>query len=292
MNWKEELQDKIQLVDKRLDELLPKETAYPQILSQAMRYSVFAGGKRLRPVLLLAACQAAGGTINDCLDFACAIEMIHTYSLIHDDLPAMDNDDYRRGRLTSHKVFGEDMAILAGDGLLHYAFQVMADEVCKKGTKAAEAMKVIADCAGTKGMLSGQVVDVQSEGKKIDEETLLYIHHNKTAAMIAAALKAGAILAGNQEAAEQFFTAGDHIGLAFQIQDDILDVVGSAKELGKPVHSDEKNEKNTYVSMYGLEKSHEMVEQFSSQAVEIFRTYQDKGQFLIHLTEYLIKRKN
>lgn len=292
MELKQLLNEKIQFVDKNLKKYLPQELEYPSIIFQAMHYSVFAGGKRLRPIMLLSACQSMGGKIEKAIPFACAIEMIHTYSLIHDDLPAMDNDDYRRGILTSHKKFGEDIAILAGDALLHHSFEVMANACCEYNElNCVKAMQAIAHGAGVYGMLSGQVVDVISEGKKIEKETLDFIHKNKTAAMIEGALKAGAILAdATEKQVEQFRLAGEKIGIAFQIQDDILDVTSTLEELGKPIHSDEKNEKTTYVTLFGIEKSKQIVEQLSSEAIAILESLLPPNDFLIDLTKYLIKR--
>ncbi len=294
MNCKKELSKKVKEIDDYLQKSLPQQSEYPSEIFEAIRYSVFAGGKRLRPVLLLSACEALGGESEKAVDFACAIEMIHTYSLIHDDLPAMDNDDYRRGRLTSHKKFGEATAILAGDGLLHHAFEVMANACVKDcNMQRVKAMQEIAHSAGVYGMLSGQVVDVLSEGKEIDEKTMYFIHKNKTAAMLQGALKAGAILAGaTQKQIEIMEQAGEKIGVAFQIADDILDITSTLEELGKPVHSDEKNEKNTYVTMYGIEKSQQMVETLSQEAISLFQTLGEKADFLIELTKYLIDRKN
>ncbi len=294
MNCKKELSKKVKEIDDYLQKSLPQQSEYPSEIFEAMRYSVFAGGKRLRPVLLLSACEALGGESEKAVDFACAIEMIHTYSLIHDDLPAMDNDDYRRGRLTSHKKFGEATAILAGDGLLHHAFEVMANACVKDcNMQTVKAMQAIAHSAGVYGMLSGQVVDVLSEGKEIDEKTMYFIHKNKTATMLQGALKAGAILAGaTQKQIEIMEQAGEKIGVAFQIADDILDITSTLEELGKPVHSDEKNEKNTYVTMYGIEKSQQMVETLSQEAISLFQTLGEKADFLIELTKYLIDRKN
>lgn len=294
MNCKEQLSMKAKEIDGYLQKSLPQQSEYPSEIFEAMRYSIFAGGKRLRPVLLLSACEALGGETEKAVDFACAIEMIHTYSLIHDDLPAMDNDDYRRGRLTSHKKFGEATAILAGDGLLHHAFEIMANACVKDcSIQTVKAMQAIAHGAGVYGMLSGQVVDVLSEGKQIDEQTMYFIHKNKTAAMLQGALKAGAILAGaTQQQVEIMEQAGEKIGVAFQIADDILDITSTLEELGKPVHSDEKNEKNTYVTMYGIEKSQQMVETLSQQAISLFQTLGEKADFLVELTKYLIDRKN
>ena len=245
MNCKQILEQKAKQIDEYLEQYLPLEKEYPSIIFEAMRYSVFAGGKRLRPVLLFSACEALDGDIKKAIPFACAIEMIHSYSLIHDDLPAMDNDDYRRGMLTSHKKFGEAIAILAGDGLLHHAFEIMSDACVKYcSNETVKAMQAIAHGAGVFGMLSGQVTDVISEGKQIDEKTMYFIHKNKTAAMLQGALKAGTLLAGGTEQQVKMMEqAGEKIGVAFQIADDILDVTSTFQELGKPVHSDKKNEK-------------------------------------------------
>lgn len=294
MNCKQILEQKAKQIDKYLEQYLPSEKEYPSIIFEAMRYSVFAGGKRLRPVLLLSACETLGGDTEKAIPFACAIEMIHSYSLIHDDLPAMDNDDYRRGMLTNHKKFGEDIAILAGDGLLHHAFEIMSDACVKYcSEKTVKAMQAIAHGAGVFGMLSGQVADVISEGKQIDEKTMYFIHKNKTAAMLQGALKAGALLAGGTEQHIKLMEqAGEKIGVAFQIADDILDVTSTFQELGKPVHSDEKNEKNTFVTMYGIEASQKMVQTLSEEAIAIFQTFGEKADFLIELTQYLMKRKN
>lgn len=294
MNCKQILEQKAKQIDKYLEQYLPSEKEYPSIIFEAMRYSVFAGGKRLRPVLLLSACETLGGDTEKAIPFACAIEMIHSYSLIHDDLPAMDNDDYRRGMLTNHKKFGEDIAILAGDGLLHHAFEIMSDACVKYcSEKTVKAMQAIAHGAGVFGMLSGQVADVISEGKQIDEKTMYFIHKNKTAAMLQGALKAGTLLAGGTEQQIKLMEqAGEKIGVAFQIADDILDVTSTFQELGKPVHSDEKNEKNTFVTMYGIEASQKMVQTLSEEAIAIFQTFGEKADFLIELTQYLMKRKN
>lgn len=293
MDLKQEMQKRCNDIEKALENALPKQTEFPPVIFDAMRYSLLAGGKRLRPMLLLAACEAVGGRKEDAVDFACALEMIHTYSLIHDDLPAMDNDDYRRGRLTSHKVYGEAMAILAGDGLLHHAMETMAI-ACEKNPSAQTtgAMRAIAHGAGIFGMLTGQVVDVFFEGRPLAQETLDFIHLHKTAAMIRGALEAGAILGGADEKTVQTFAlAGEKIGVAFQILDDILDVTATTEELGKPVHSDEKNQKTTYVTLYGIEKSREIAAGLSAEAVKIWKQQGEGCAFLLALTEYLTDRK-
>ena len=294
MDFKEELKEKVKIVDEYMEKFLPPEDKYPEIIHKAMRYSVFAGGKRLRPIMVMEACRVFGGDVEKAMPFACAIEMIHTYSLIHDDLPALDNDDYRRGRLTSHKMFGENMAILAGDALLHHAFETMAEACVKMNDiKYTKAMLAIAQGAGINGMVAGQVVDVISEGKEIDKDTLDYIHKNKTAAMIIGALKAGAEIGGaSDEEIKNIERVGELVGVAFQIQDDILDVTSTLEELGKPINSDEKNHKVTYATMFGVEDASKIVLDMSNEALEILHSMGDRMEFLERLTEYLIRRKN
>ena len=245
----------IDTIDARLNELIDK--CEKSSLREAMAYSVFAGGKRIRPMLLLGACEAALGRFTEpALDFACALEMIHTYSLIHDDLPAMDNDDLRRGKPTSHKQFGEAMAILAGDALLNRAYETMAKQVCKMEPETAEAMAVIAAAAGDNGMIAGQVDDIYFQDKQLDKSTLFNIHEKKAGALFSAAFYSGALLGGADppyvQAMEQI---GGKLGLAFQILDDILDITATQETLGKPVNSDIRNKKNTYVSVHGMDKS-------------------------------------
>jgi geranylgeranyl diphosphate synthase type II len=244
-------------VDEALDRVLPPETAPPTTIHQAMRYSVLAPGKRLRPILVIAGAEAVGAAADAVLDTACALELIHAYSLIHDDLPAMDDDDYRRGRLTNHKVFGEAMAILAGDALLTLAFRLVAQNAARVAPAAVGAVVAeIADAAGTDGMVGGQVVDIQSEGKTISAEMLDYIHLHKTAALIRVALRVGAVLGGGDGARlDAIGRAGHALGLAFQIVDDILDVEGNLAELGKTAGSDERKQKATYPSLHGLPAS-------------------------------------
>lgn len=294
MSFKDELKEKVNIVDEYLEKYLPSAEEYPQVIFESMRYSVFAGGKRLRPIMVMETCKAFGSEWEKSMPFACSLEMIHTYSLIHDDLPAIDNDDYRRGRLTSHKMFGEDIAILAGDALLHHAFETMSRACVEQNDiKAAKAMLAVAEGAGVHGMVGGQVVDVISEGKLIDKETLDYIHKNKTAAMLIGALKSGAIMGGaTDEEVKKIERAGELIGIAFQIQDDILDVTSTFEKLGKPINSDEKNNKVTYATMFGVEKAAEFVENMSDEAISILKGMGDKTDFLVRLTEYLIKREN
>ncbi len=291
MDIKAYFSKKADVINKALDSYLSDKE--PEILNKAMRYSVFAGGKRLRPVLMMAACEAFGGKSEDVLPFACAMEMIHTYSLIHDDLPAMDNDDLRRGIPTNHKVFGEDMAILAGDGLLSLAFETMADALMKDSDRRyIKAFKAIAAAAGTRGMVAGQTVDVISEGKEVDSKTLEYIHINKTSAMIRGAIEAGAYIAGaKDEDVKKLALAGEKTGLAFQIQDDILDVESTQEVLGKPVMSDIKNEKKTFVSMYGVEYSKNKVAEYSEQAIGIIDSLDCDGEVLKAIVSYLTDRK-
>ena len=289
INFQNNIKKYMDAVNKKLEcYLSPK---YPEDIYKAMGYSVFAGGKRVRPVLMLAACEAFGGNIEDVLPYACGLEMIHTYSLIHDDLPAMDNDDYRRGKLTCHKAFNEGLAILAGDGLLTYAFDVMlSDALEKRDFKYVYATKTIAKLSGMNGMLVGQVVDVESEGKKIDADTLLYIHDNKTAGLIKAALLAGAAIGGaDEDSLKNLEKIGYNIGVAFQIKDDILDVTSTTEILGKPVLSDEKNDKVTYVSLYGLEKSQKDFELLSEEAIELLKKI-DNSEFLVEYVNKLINR--
>ncbi len=292
MDWKNEMQTRIQEVEAALRTYIPKQETFPPVIFEAMGYSLFAGGKRLRPIMVLAACEAVGGKKEDAMPFACALEMIHTYSLIHDDLPAMDNDDYRRGRLTSHKVYGEDMAILTGDGLLHHAMQIMAQACYDNPSKQTTgAMLAIAKGAGIYGMLTGQVVDIYFEGKTLEKEILDFIHVHKTSAMIRGALEAGACVGGaHADVVEKFGLAGEKIGVAFQILDDILDVTSTMEELGKPIHSDEKNEKTTYVTLYGIERSREIAAKLSQEAVDILESMGENCKFLCELTKDLLQR--
>ncbi len=281
-------------IEKIIKEYLPKEEGYQKTIMEAMNYSILAGGKRLRPMLMLETYRLFGGTSKTIYSFMAAIEMIHTYSLVHDDLPAMDNDEYRRGRKTTHIVYGEAMGILAGDALLNYAFETAAGafQLEPENPAVGQAMLVLARKAGIYGMIGGQVVDVESEGTVIDKEKLDFIHLHKTSALLESAMVIGAILAGaNKEEQNLVEKAAGKIGLAFQIQDDILDITSTTEELGKPVGSDEKNGKNTYVAFEGLEKSKEDVKKLSESAMEDLQKLPYENPFLIELIKELIERK-
>ena len=263
---------------------------------KAMKYSLSAGGKRLRPVLALSVCEMLGGDENDILPYACAIEMIHTYSLIHDDLPAMDNDDFRRGKPTNHKVFGEAMAILAGDALLNQAFEVMLQFTASRKDRLAErikAMDIIARSSGTAGMIGGQAVDLQSEGRKISGDTLEYMHKCKTGALLKAPVLAAAALCGaGREETDRLDEYAGKIGLAFQIKDDIMDVEGSLENMGKSSGSDEAKDKATFITLYGIEKSKDMLRNTVNSAVEAIKPFGTKAFFLSELAYYIQNRNS
>jgi geranylgeranyl diphosphate synthase, type II len=286
-------------VDAELKRILAKKAEEPETIRKAMSYSIFAGGKRLRPVLVIAAAECCGSDSKKVLKAACALEMIHTYSLIHDDLPAMDDDDLRRGKPTNHKVFGEAMAILAGDGLLTLAFQAAAENAASRslpGKAAADLISVIARGAGTQGMVGGQVADLEAENWKTKNHGfkpaphLEYIHLHKTAALIVASLEAGAILAGGTAAQKKALAAyGRAIGLAFQIADDVLDVVGDKKKLGK-MGSDAQNQKLTYVTLFGIEKAREKARALIDKAHKLLKPFGKKAAPLHDLADYIIAR--
>ena len=287
--------DRKKEVEQIVTSFLPKEEGYQKTVLEAMNYSVSAGGKRLRPMLMLETYRMFGGTSKVIEPFMAAIEMIHTYSLIHDDLPAMDNDEYRRGRKTTHVVYGEAMAILAGDALLNYAFETAASAfVLDEGNPAiGKAFMILASKAGVYGMIGGQVVDVESEGKEIDADTLKFIHIHKTSALLESAMLIGAVLAGASEQQQRTVElAARELGLAFQIRVDILDVTGNTDELGKPVGSDEKNHKNTYVALEGLEKAKEDVKRYSESAIDRLKSLPVRNEFLYELIEELIDRRS
>lgn len=282
-------------IEVTLAQLLPISDLPEKRLYEAMSYSALEGGKRLRPALFLAVLDLLGvEEKKDFLPFAAAIEMIHCYSLIHDDLPAMDNDDYRRGRLTNHRVYGEAMAILAGDGLLTYAFQVMLG-VRIPGVPAEQvlsAARLMADCAGLSGMVAGQAVDILNEGKPLTIEQLAYIHSKKTGAMIKGAVVSAAILVGATEKETQALTTySEQIGLAFQIADDILDVVGDSKEIGKEVGSDDKNGKVTYPSLLGLEEAYARGEIAIAEAVRALSLWGQEGDLLREMARFCLQRR-
>ncbi|UWD48026.1 polyprenyl synthetase family protein [Clostridioides difficile] len=294
MEFKQHLREKASFIENVLKEYMPKEEGYQKTVIEAMNYSLSAGGKRLRPILTLEACKVVGGNEEDAIPFAIAIEMIHTYSLIHDDLPALDNDDLRRGRPTNHKVYGEAMGILAGDALLNYAFEVMlAGSINKENPeKYLKAINEIAKGAGIYGMIGGQVVDVESENKQIEKEKLDYIHMNKTAAMMVGCMRAGATIGGaNSEQMEEITKYAKNIGLSFQIVDDILDIVGDEAKLGKKVGSDIENHKSTYPSLLGLDKSKEIAHNLIDEAKKSIEKLSDNVDFLKGLAEYIIDRE-
>jgi geranylgeranyl diphosphate synthase, type II len=281
-------------VDQALDRFLPAESAPPETLHRAMRYSVFAGGKRLRPVLVIAGAEAVGGKADDVMPTACAAEMIHTYSLIHDDLPAMDNDDFRRGVPTNHKVFGEALAILAGDALLTLAFRLLADNVpaTSNGPRLRDVLVEIADAAGSPGMVGGQVADIECEGKPADAEIVDYIHTHKTAALIRASIRAGAMLSGATPAQlDALGVVGGSLGLAFQIMDDILDVTATTEELGKTAGKDQAQQKATYPAVHGIEASRDRARALVAEAHAVLAPFGPRAQPLHELGTFMIERK-
>ena len=294
MEFKQALKERANQVESLLKQYMPKEEGYQKTIIEAMNYSLSAGGKRLRPILAIEACSIVGGNIEDVIPFAVAIEMIHTYSLIHDDLPALDNDDLRRGKKTNHIVFGEDMAILAGDALLNYAFEVMLSNSIDKDNpnKYLKAINEIAKTSGIYGMIGGQVVDIQSENKQISKERLDYIHNNKTAAIIVGCMRAGAII-GNatEEQLENITKYAKNIGLSFQIVDDILDIIGDESKLGKKVGSDIENQKSTYPSLIGLEESKKVAYELIKEAKNSIELIDSNSKFLNGLADYIIDRE-
>ena len=294
-NFAQLQQEKVIEIEQLLREYLPVQSGYQKIITEAMEYSLMAGGKRLRPMMMQEVFRLFGGTMKAIEPFMAAIEMIHTYSLVHDDLPAMDNDEYRRGRKTTHIVYGEDMGILAGDALLNYAFETACrafEEESEHALRIGKALKILADKAGIYGMIGGQVVDVQESGKAVSGEVLDFIYRLKTSALIEASMMAGAVLAGAEEGqVSRMEQIAGKIGLAFQIQDDILDVTSTTELLGKPVHSDEKNEKTTYVTWKGIEKAHEDVERLTQEAVDLLRKFPAKDDFLEELLKSLVYRE-
>lgn len=294
MEFKQTLKQRANQVESLLKEYMPSEEGYQKTIMESMNYSLSAGGKRLRPILTMEACKVVGGNVEDAIPFAMAIEMIHTYSLIHDDLPALDNDDLRRGKKTNHIVYGEDMAILAGDALLNYAFEVMLSNSIDKENpnKYLNAINEIAKTSGIYGMIGGQVVDIQSENKQISKEMLDYIHNNKTAAIIIGCMRAGAIIGdATQEQLEKITKYAKNIGLSFQIVDDILDIVGDESKLGKKVGSDIENHKSTYPSLIGLDESKNIAYELIQEAKESINSINKETKFLSDLADYIIDRE-
>lgn len=309
MNFQDKLKEKTKQIEEMIMQYLPKEEGFSKTMAEAMNYSMRAGGKRLRPLLLMETCQMFGGDAELAKPFMAAMEMIHTHSLIHDDLPAIDNDDYRRGRLTTHKVFGEAMGVLSGVALLNYAYETMLqafqfpkesnemlpdsfEKLAKRNLKTAKALKIMSEKTGIYGMLGGQSVDVENDGKQLEKELLDYIYEHKTSALLEAAMMTGAVLGGASEKEVLVIEkAAKNIGLAFQIQDDILDVTSTDEVLGKPVHSDEKNNKVTYVTLFGIEEASLQVKKLSEEAIELLESLEGKNEFLNELIMYLVNRK-
>ena len=294
MNFNAEMEKRLEQVQHILETYLPKEEGFQKTVLEAMNYSMYAGGKRLRPILMLETYRLFGGQGKVIEPFMAAIEMIHTHSLIHDDLPALDNDEYRRGRRTTHVVYGEAMAILAGDALLNYAYEtaVQAFELEPENTRIGKALAILSRKTGVYGMLGGQCVDVEAAGKNITREKLDFIYRLKTSALIEASMMTGAALAGaSKEQIQQIEAVARDIGLAFQIRDDILDVTSTVDELGKPVFSDEKNEKMTYVTIEGIEKAKKDVEEISKRAICALKSIEKENEFLEELVISLVDRK-
>jgi geranylgeranyl diphosphate synthase type II len=291
------LEEKKEVVDLALERYFPKGEKFSSILFQAIRHSLFAGGKRIRPILCIAAFETVGGRGDGILPFACALEMIHTYSLIHDDLPAIDNDDYRRGKPTCHKVFGESMAILAGDGLLTEAFQLMTNRSVWEGSvdnqgAILDIVHEVARAAGVLGMVGGQVVDVESEGKEVDLPTLQYIHTHKTGAMISVSVRMGAKLGGAKEDSLMALTRyGERVGLAFQVADDILNVEGKSHSLGKSTGTDVSKGKATYPSLFGLEESKKRAKELVGLAVEALSPFGSEADSLREIARFIVVRE-
>jgi geranylgeranyl diphosphate synthase type II len=280
------------LVDRALDRFLPKATAKPQTIHKAMRYSLFAGGKRLRPVLALASAEACGGAMEDAMPAACAVECIHTYSLIHDDLPCMDDDDLRRGRPTNHKVFGEGIAVLAGDALLTAAFEILAQTRSAKRYPVAAQIADLAHASGSRWLVGGQVADLEGEGRKLNAAELQYIHECKTAALLTVSIRLGAMSANATPAQlKSLTTFGKSVGLAFQVIDDILDVTQSSEKLGKTAGKDLDAQKATYPAIHGLEKSRQTARRLTATALAALRPFKSRGATLRALADYLLARE-
>lgn len=296
MDIRDYLSSKKQIVDKFLDSYMPPDDSYPQEIHRAMRYSLFAGGKRIRPILSIASFETVREDSSLILPVACAIELIHTYSLIHDDLPSMDNDDFRRGKPTNHRVFGEAVAILAGDALLTMAFSIITDSAYVQQLGNGQILQVVSEissASGCKGMVGGQVVDILSEGRDIDVNTLEYIHVNKTGSLIRASVRAGGILAGADKSRLNALTVyGENVGLAFQITDDILDIEGKKEDLGKNTGMDIKKGKKTYPGLIGMDKSKEKVKELIDNALDALSIFDYKADPLRDIAKFIINRKN
>lgn len=294
MDIVEYLKVKKRVIDMALEKIIPKETDFPQSLHKAMRYTLFPGGKRIRPILAMAAYELVGGRGNGILPYACGLELIHTYSLIHDDLPALDNDDFRRGKPTSHRVFGEALAILAGDALLTEAFRLMSKEGLRgemNSQAAMEAIDEISRSAGVTGMIAGQVVDIESEGKKVELPTLEFIHTHKTGSLILVSIRTGGRLGGAGDSEMEALTRyGKAVGLAFQITDDILDVEGSRASMGRAPGVDMAREKNTYPALLGLDESKRRCNELIGQAVAALELFGNKGGPLREIALYIGER--
>lgn len=295
MNFNAERTRKVVEIEEILRKYLPDEEGYQKKIMEAMEYNLMAGGKRLRPMLMKETYTMFGGESKIIEPFMAALEMIHTYSLVHDDLPSMDNDDYRRGRKTTHIVYGEGMAVLTGDALLNYAFETAAkafDMEPEQSFLIGKAMQIFGKKAGIYGMIGGQVVDVESAGQKLDQEVITFIYSLKTCALIETAMMIGAVLAGaSEEDVKKVESIAWKVGMAFQIQDDILDVTSTDEVLGKPVHSDEKNEKTTYVTLVGYQKAKEEVERLSIEAIFELENLEKQNPYLMCLIEKLIHRE-
>lgn len=290
MDFSDELKLKQKLINNYLENLFVSTQA-PKSILDSMNYSLLAGGKRIRPILVISIYESLGGKAEDILSIACSVELIHTYSLIHDDLPAMDNDDFRRGKETNHIKFGEDMAILAGDGLLNYAFELMFKAIKESSynKKYIDASSVIAEAAGVSGMIGGQVIDIESSNKDINIDKLYEMHRKKTGALIEASCMAGCILSPREDILDKVKEYGQNLGIAFQIVDDILDYEGDSKILGKKTGMDDKNNKSTFVTILGINESKEIAKKYSEKAMILAEDI-DKSEFLTKLTNYLLYR--
>jgi geranylgeranyl diphosphate synthase type II len=292
MNLKAYLKSRQKMIDRALDRHLPKESVKPATIHKAMRYSLFAGGKRLRPVLCLAAAEACGGKIKTALPLACAIECIHTYSLVHDDLPSMDNDDFRRGRLTCHKVFGDGIAVLAGDALLTIAFEIVARAKPAPRYDMATLLREVAVAAGSQKLIAGQVADLEAEGRRVDMSGLRFIHEHKTSAILTTSVRLGAMSANaNPKQLAAITKFGRALGLAFQVIDDILDVTQTTEKLGKSAGKDVAAQKATYPALIGLGKSRAEAKRLTRQAHNALSIFGKKGEALHALANYLLERE-